>query len=78
MFYRRTKTSPIYSTVPDRTSRRISQMARVETHARVKPIKNWYRVVKLQRTRIGPIELGDFPEGCWRPLTQSELYVVIG
>lgn len=32
-----------------------------------------HHVVQLQRTRIGPIELGDLPEGCWRPLTQNEL-----
>lgn len=32
-----------------------------------------YHVVKLQRVRIGPIELGDLPEGCWRPVTQKEL-----
>ncbi|CAJ1960108.1 unnamed protein product [Cylindrotheca closterium] len=32
-----------------------------------------YHVVKLQRVRIGPIELGDLPEGCWRPVSQEEL-----
>jgi 23S rRNA pseudouridine2604 synthase len=37
-----------------------------------------YHVVQLQRTRIGPIELGDLPEGCWRPMTQRELDVIIG
>jgi 23S rRNA pseudouridine2604 synthase len=29
-------------------------------------------VVDLQRTRIGELELGDLPEGRWRPLTKSE------
>ena len=29
-------------------------------------------VVDLLRTRIGPLELGDLPEGCWRPMTVSE------
>jgi len=32
-----------------------------------------FHVVKLQRVRIGPIELGDLPEGCWRPVSQKEL-----
>ncbi|RAK68845.1 pseudouridine synthase [Phenylobacterium kunshanense] len=29
-------------------------------------------VVDLQRTRIGPLKLGDLPEGRWRPLTAAE------
>ncbi|MBI1406196.1 MAG: pseudouridine synthase [Caulobacter sp.] len=29
-------------------------------------------VVDLQRVRIGPIELGDLPEGMWRPLSAAE------
>jgi 23S rRNA pseudouridine2604 synthase len=29
-------------------------------------------VVDLLRIRIGPIELGDLPEGCWRPITPGE------
>jgi 23S rRNA pseudouridine2604 synthase len=29
-------------------------------------------VADLHRTRIGPLELGDLPEGKWRPLTPSE------
>ncbi|WP_300390340.1 pseudouridine synthase [Henriciella sp.] len=29
-------------------------------------------VVDLYRTRIGPLELGDLPEGKWRALTQEE------
>jgi len=31
-----------------------------------------YHVVDLHRTRIGPIQLGDLPEGSWRPLTDEE------
>jgi 23S rRNA pseudouridine2604 synthase len=30
------------------------------------------RVVDLLRLRIGPIRLGQLPEGCWRPLTAAE------
>lgn len=29
-------------------------------------------VVDLLRIRIGPVELGDLPEGCWRPLDPRE------
>jgi 23S rRNA pseudouridine2604 synthase len=29
-------------------------------------------VVDLFRTRIGPLSLGDLPEGCWRPLAPEE------
>lgn len=29
-------------------------------------------VVDLKRVRIGPLELGDLPEGRWRPLTAAE------
>ena len=31
------------------------------------------RVVKLERTRIGPVVLGDLPSGGWRELTQAEI-----
>ncbi len=31
------------------------------------------RVVKLERTRIGPVGLGDLPSGGWRELTQVEI-----
>ena len=30
------------------------------------------KVVDLQRVRIGPLRLGDLPEGRWRPLTSDE------
>jgi 23S rRNA pseudouridine2605 synthase len=30
-------------------------------------------VRRLQRVRIGPIKLGDLPEGKWRTLTESEI-----
>jgi 23S rRNA pseudouridine2604 synthase len=30
------------------------------------------RVYDLQRTRIGPLRLGDLPEGRWRPLSEQE------
>ncbi|MBI1186995.1 MAG: pseudouridine synthase [Alphaproteobacteria bacterium] len=30
------------------------------------------RVVDLLRVRIGPVRLGDLPEGRWRPLTEKE------
>jgi 23S rRNA pseudouridine2605 synthase len=30
-------------------------------------------VVRLQRTRIGPIKLGELPEGKWRALTEAEI-----
>ena len=29
-------------------------------------------VIDLQRIRIGPVQLGDLPEGMWRPLNTSE------
>ena len=35
------------------------------------------RVVDLQRIRIGPIELGDLPEGQWRPVTDAERAALI-
>ncbi len=31
------------------------------------------RVVALERTRIGPVTLGDLPTGRWRELTQAEI-----
>ncbi|MDQ3863825.1 MAG: rRNA pseudouridine synthase, partial [Actinomycetota bacterium] len=30
-------------------------------------------LVSLHRTRVGPVTLGDLPEGGYRPLTPSEL-----
>ncbi len=36
-----------------------------------------YHVVSLVRKRIGPINLGDLPEGCWRPLTKKEVEAII-
>jgi 23S rRNA pseudouridine2605 synthase len=30
-------------------------------------------VVRLQRTKIGPIKLGELPEGKWRALTEAEI-----
>ena len=30
------------------------------------------RVVRLHRPRFGPLELGDLPEGSFRPLTEAE------
>ena len=30
------------------------------------------KVTDLQRVRIGPLRLGDLPEGCWRPLAPAE------
>jgi len=35
------------------------------------------RVVDLLRLRIGPIQLGDLPEGCWRPLTAAERIAIL-
>lgn len=35
------------------------------------------RVVDLFRTRIGPLTLGDLPQGCWRHLTQEERAAMI-
>eukprot|EP00934_Nitzschia_sp_Nitz4_P000225 Nitzschia sp. Nitz4//scaffold1_size375055//26342//27325//NITZ4_000212-RA/size375055-processed-gene-0.8-mRNA-1//1//CDS//3329540853//225//frame0 len=32
-----------------------------------------YHVVSLDRVRVGPIEKGDLPVGCWRPLSQEEI-----
>ena len=32
-----------------------------------------YEVRKLRRLRVGGVELGDLPEGEWRPLTKEEL-----
>jgi 16S rRNA U516 pseudouridylate synthase RsuA-like enzyme len=31
------------------------------------------RLLSLQRTSVGPVELGDLPEGEYRALTPSEL-----
>jgi 23S rRNA pseudouridine2605 synthase len=31
------------------------------------------KVLRLQRTRIGPIRLGELPEGKWRILTDTEI-----
>lgn len=36
------------------------------------------RVVDLQRTRIGPLLLGNLPEGRWRPLSREERAALIG
>lgn len=36
-----------------------------------------YHVVRLQRIRIGPINLGDLPEGFWRPLRDPEWDVIM-
>lgn len=35
------------------------------------------RVVDLLRTRLGPLELGDLPEGRWRVLTEAEREALI-
>ena len=35
-------------------------------------------VVDLLRTRIGPLELADLPEGRWRPMTEAERAAFIG
>jgi 23S rRNA pseudouridine2605 synthase len=32
-----------------------------------------FNVVRLQRTRIGPIKLGELPLGKWRTLTETEI-----
>jgi len=34
-------------------------------------------VVDLFRLRIGPIHLGDLPEGCWRPLSAAERSAIL-
>ncbi|ATQ43092.1 pseudouridine synthase [Caulobacter mirabilis] len=36
------------------------------------------RVMDLFRVRVGPIALGDLPEGRWRPLTAQERQALIG
>ena len=36
------------------------------------------KVVDLFRVRIGPLEMGDMPEGRWRPLTAAERSALIG
>ena len=36
------------------------------------------KVVDLFRVRIGPLTLGDMPEGRWRPLTDQERQLLIG
>jgi len=35
------------------------------------------RVIDLFRLRIGPIRVGDLPEGCWRPLTPAERAAIL-
>jgi 23S rRNA pseudouridine2604 synthase len=34
-------------------------------------------VIDLHRIRIGPLSLGDLPEGCWRHLTAAERQALI-
>lgn len=36
------------------------------------------KVVDLFRVRIGPLDMGDMPEGRWRPLTSAERAALIG
>lgn len=36
------------------------------------------KVVDLFRVRVGPLEMGDMPEGRWRPLTPAERAALIG
>ena len=36
------------------------------------------RVVDLKRVRIGPLSLGDLPEGRWRHLTPDERATLLG
>ena len=36
------------------------------------------KVVDLFRVRVGPIDLGDMPEGRWRPLSDDERALLIG
>jgi len=35
------------------------------------------RVTDLFRVRVGPLSLGDLPEGCWRPITAAERAALI-
>jgi pseudouridine synthase len=35
------------------------------------------RLISLQRTRVGPVVLGDLPEGEYRPLTPNELEALL-
>jgi 23S rRNA pseudouridine2604 synthase len=35
------------------------------------------RVVDLMRVRVGPLKLGDLPEGKWRPLSAEERAALI-
>lgn len=30
------------------------------------------RVVDLSRVRVGQVDLGDLPEGCWRIMSEAE------
>jgi pseudouridine synthase len=36
------------------------------------------KVLKLVRTGIGPLRIGDLPIGKWRPLTEAELRALMG
>lgn len=36
-----------------------------------------YHVVSLNRARIGPIEMHELPEGCWRPLSKQEIEQIL-
>jgi len=36
-----------------------------------------YHVVALDRRRIGPIIMGDLPQGCWRPLSEDEIKTIL-
>jgi 16S rRNA U516 pseudouridylate synthase RsuA-like enzyme len=36
------------------------------------------RVLRLQRTQIGRIKLGELPEGKWRALTEPEIKSLLG
>jgi 23S rRNA pseudouridine2604 synthase len=35
-------------------------------------------VVDLQRVRVGPVTLGDLPEGRWRPMSPAERAALVG
>jgi 23S rRNA pseudouridine2604 synthase len=36
-----------------------------------------YHVMALDRRRIGPIKLGNLPQGCWRPLSHHEIQAIL-
>jgi 23S rRNA pseudouridine2604 synthase len=62
--------------ISDQRIRVVLQEGRNRQIRRMCELLEW-KVVDLFRVRVGPITLGDMPEGCWRPLTAEERAALI-